>query len=104
MSVLTIGNIVNIFTELRQIKSEGCGYFTEGWNWIDMLSCAFCSVFIVMMNMCIYDETLEFKPEIIRTVAALACFIMWIKCFYWMRLFESFAHFITLITQTIYDI
>jgi len=30
--------------------------------------------------------------------------MLWIKMFYWMRLFKSTAHFVTLIFETIYDI
>ena len=30
--------------------------------------------------------------------------IMWVKLFYWMRLFKNTAHFITLISRTIYDV
>jgi len=61
------------------------------------------AIFIGMMSMCVYDERLEFDVETIRVISALSSFIMWVKCFYWMRLFEKFAHFITLITQTIVD-
>ena len=39
-----------------------------------------------------------------RLVGALAVFIMWIKIFYWMRLFRFFAHFIALLSQTARDI
>ena len=31
-------------------------------------------------------------------------FLFWIKNFFWMRIFSSYAHFITLITQTILDV
>jgi len=37
-------------------------------------------------------------------MGALGCFIMWVKVFYWMRLFKSTAPFVTLIFQTIADI
>ena len=104
MITLTIGTILNILTEVRQIVNEGIkSYFTEGWNYLDLTQVTMNAIFIGMMSMCVYDERLEFDVETIRVISALSSFIMWVKCFYWMRLFEKFAHFITLITQTIVD-
>ena len=42
--------------------------------------------------------------EMTRIIAAITVFLLWIKVFYWMRLFESTAYFINLISQTIADI
>jgi hypothetical protein len=39
----------------------------------------------------------------IRTIGALAGWVMWIKVFYWMRLFKSTSYFIILIQRTIID-
>ena len=39
----------------------------------------------------------------VRTYGALCCWFMWIKVFYWMRIFRNFAYFITIITATIGD-
>lgn len=44
-----------------------------------------------------------YEPAQITTYASIAIFLMWVKLFYWMRLFESLAAFIRLISQTIYD-
>ena len=38
-----------------------------------------------------------------RAIGAVTMFLFWIKCFFWMRIFSAYAHFITLITQTISD-
>ena len=57
-----------------------------------------------MLDCCVLSRTEVFPATIIRTVAALAAFLLWIKVFYWMRLFRKTAYFITLITQTIFDI
>ena len=38
-----------------------------------------------------------------RRLGGFACFFMWIKVFYWMRLFESVAKYVNLIEQTIID-
>ena len=39
----------------------------------------------------------------LRTLGAFACFFMWVKVFYWMRLFESLAYYVKLILQTMTD-
>ena len=39
-----------------------------------------------------------------RGVGAIAMYLFWIKNFFWMRIFSSYAHFITLISQTIIDV
>ena len=36
-------------------------------------------------------------------IGSFASFFMWIKVFYWMRLFKSMAYFVKLIQQTISD-
>ena len=37
-------------------------------------------------------------------VTALAMFFMWIKAFYWMRLFSMFSNYVRLIRATLWDI
>lgn len=39
-----------------------------------------------------------------RTIAALLVFLMWIKTFYWMRLFTATSFYIRLIQETLSDI
>lgn len=41
--------------------------------------------------------------EQVRAFGGFACFFMWIKVFYWMRLFSSLAYYVKLIQQTISD-
>jgi hypothetical protein len=41
--------------------------------------------------------------QIIRTVGALAGWVMWVKVFYWMRMFKDTSYFIILIMRTITD-
>jgi hypothetical protein len=45
----------------------------------------------------------HFNVQLIRTFGAFACFFMWIKVFYWMRLFSALAYYVKLIQQTISD-
>ena len=38
-----------------------------------------------------------------RTIGGFLVFFMWIKVFYWMRLFPAYAYYVKLIQQTIID-
>ena len=52
---------------------------------------------------CILTEHLYFKVSTIYSFGSFACFFMWIKVFYWMRLFKELAYYVKLIQQTLYD-
>lgn len=40
----------------------------------------------------------------LRAYVGIAAFMMWIKVFYWMRLFSNTAYYVKLITQTLADV
>jgi hypothetical protein len=62
------------------------------------------TVVIVYSIVFLYNEHhLIQKENIIRLGAYGACF-MWIKMFYWMRLFSSTAKYVNLIVSTISDL
>jgi hypothetical protein len=44
------------------------------------------------------------EVERVRTLGGGVVFLLWIKMFYWLRLFGSTAYFIKLIFQTIFDL
>jgi hypothetical protein len=90
--------------ELDQVKSTGWGYLNDYWNWIDFSSLLLNMIFLIMLNIDVLANKTIIHVTIIRTIGALGCWFMWIKVFYWMRLFKATAHFITLIFTTIYDV
>lgn len=80
-------------------------YFLDYWNYIDVGSLTLNAMFLVMLNVnCFMASNDIFSKAHIRLNAAVGCFSLWVKLFYWMRLFKVTAYFITLITRTIYDI
>lgn len=83
--------------------ADGLEYFSDYWNCIDACSLTLNSIFLTMCTTCFVFESEPFKLEIMRTFGAFACFFMWIKVFYWMRLFSSLAYYVKLIQQTISD-
>jgi len=47
------------------------------------------------------NEVIDIR--IIRTFGAYSSFLMWIKVFYWMRLFGNLAYYVKLIQDTILE-
>lgn len=90
--------------ELPQLFTDPLDYLSDIWNWIDIISISFNATFLVMCTTCIFTQNNDiFTMEDVRSVGAFACFFMWIKVFYWMRLFASLAYYVKLIMQTISD-
>ena len=87
------------------MKQDLADYTSDYWNYIDFGAIVFNFIFIIMLNVnCLLEHNEFFPKNTIRLIAALGGFVLWVKLFYWMRLFKATAYFITLITQTIIDI
>lgn len=89
--------------ELRQLFESGYQYFFDVWNIIDMISLMLNYVFMSMFFICIYYNVEYFDKKRIQDIGSWAIFFMWIKVFYWFRLFPQYAYYVKLITQTISD-
>lgn len=83
--------------------ADGLEYFSDYWNCIDATSLSINTIFLTMCTLSFAFENELFKVETVRTFGAFSCFFMWIKVFYWMRLFSSLAYYVKLIQQTISD-
>ena len=91
--------------EFNQAKQSFVDYLLDYWNYIDCLSLGLNAMFLIMLNTnCMLENNEVFSKEHIRLNAGIGCFTLWVKLFYWMRLFKVTAYFITLITRTIMDI
>jgi hypothetical protein len=87
-----------LLLELIQMRNKGLRYFTDAWNIMD-----FCS--LVINAFYIGGEvTNEISHHNLQIIGSVAVFIMWIKLFYWMRLFKPFSAFIRMITEIMKDI
>lgn len=88
-------------------------YLRDYWNYFDVGSILLNFSFLTMLYL-----ILEHKDEVsdvhilnydqyvkwVRLVGAMNVILMYIKMFYWMRLFKKYAYFITLLSSTISDI
>lgn len=89
--------------EIKSMFTDGIEYFSDPWNCIDAMSLSTNTVFLTMCTLNFSFENEYFDVELVRTTGAFSCFLMWIKVFYWMRLFSSLAYYVKLIQQTLSD-
>jgi len=83
--------------------SDGFGYFGDPWNCIDMTGiCTNAFYLYCCLHTYIAGEAAA-NVNTINMYGSFAVFFMWIKVFYWMRLFASLAYYVKLIMQTISD-
>jgi len=100
----TVGWFAQAKSEFDQIRTLKWEYFFDYWNVIDITTLIVSFAFLGMLNFSVITEISFFPNHIMRQFGGLSCFLLWIKIFYWMRLFKSTAYFVTLITATINDI
>mmetsp|Transcript_34071 Transcript_34071/g.45898 ORF Transcript_34071/g.45898 Transcript_34071/m.45898 type:complete len:178 (+) Transcript_34071:2258-2791(+) len=90
-----------IFTAYEGIQlynsKQNFDYFRSGWNWID-LSSILLNWIVVILNAKLHDI------HKLRDWASLAVILMWLKLFYWMRLFQPTAFFLRMLTEILSDI
>ena len=75
------------YLEFQQIKESFFLYMSDVWNVFDLSSLILNAVFIFMLDIVELSDSLIFDPITIRTVGSLCTWFLWIKVFYWMRLF-----------------
>ena len=87
-----------LILEIIQLKNCGISYFFDMWNILDISS-------LVLNSVYVSGEVLNIIPhEDLQIYGAVAVFLMWIKLFYWMRLFKPFSAFIRMISEILKDI
>jgi hypothetical protein len=71
-------------------------YFAQFWNAFDLLSTG--------LNVWVFLNHL-YSPQLAKTrlIATVAICIMWLKFFYWMRLYKTTAHFTRMVIECIRD-
>ena len=85
--------------EFVSMFRDGWQYWTDVFNYIDWA--AFFLNFYTIHH--IVREEGEDR-DLIRTLVSILVMLMWIKTFYWLRLFSGTSFYIRLIRETLYDI
>lgn len=80
------------------------GYFLEYTNMFDIFQYTLNAFIIFMFFYDYFAGNLILNNHNYKGAYAFACFLMWIKVYYMMRVFQDTAHFITLIQRIMSDI
>ena len=89
--------------EITQFIAQPTGYLQDAWNWVDLVSFVLNFGFLICLNINVVSGQIIVPIDFIRVIGGCCCFCMWIKVFYWCRLFSNTAYFINLIIQTLND-
>lgn len=92
-----------LFLEVPQMIEMGRDYIVDTWNMIDMTIVYLNMVFLIMLMSDVILEQVYFPMQIIQIVGSFGIFMMWLKVFYWCRIFSSLAYYVKLIMQTLSD-
>jgi len=85
------------YIEYQQMMYHGRYYFTSFWNMID-LAC------IVVTPAILIQDWVRVDPHFIRPVIAVGLMIMYMKLFYFLRMFDQSAALVRTIVEITYDI
>lgn len=98
MAALAFICLYQIFLELLQLKNKGFKYFKSGWNLITLLS-------IGLIGWSIAFDYLEWNEEkYFIPTASCAVLIMYLRLFYFGRIFKATATIVRMIIEVTQDI
>ena len=97
------------FFEMKQMLRDGSSYFWKErsiftFNYVDMGSAILNGWVMIEHDLSHKLGRKIYETETKQTMASIAVFLMWVKAFHWMRLFDKFAFFNRLIGQTFRDV
>lgn len=94
--LLIICLIYFFYMELKQFKSNPSDYFGSFWNLTDLISYSLCLIVVI------FDRT-PVPNSINRPIASLCLIILWVKMFYFLRVFETTSRLIRMIIEIVND-
>ena len=87
--------------ELIQFKADPVNYFSSFWNMLDFASILICPLYVFFAETNQLQNLVGFNINILGSIAVV---ILWMKLFYWLRLFKPFSAFIRIISEIANDI
>jgi hypothetical protein len=84
------------FTEMKQVINNPGDYFQDFWNMADMINYTMCTSVIIL-------DSIGAHITLIRPIASICVIILWIKLFYFLRVFESTSRLIRMIIEIVND-
>ena len=99
LRILVIANLL-IFEFLEIMQCRGMGfkeYIAEFWNQIDQIA-----FFLNAITLILHAAGADVQYQ--KTFGAISIFFLYVKFFYWLRLFEGTAAFIRMLREIVVDI
>eukprot|EP00347_Sterkiella_histriomuscorum_P008832 403343569 len=92
-------NVLSYFfyVEVIQFIKDPKDYFTDFWNFSDLFSYTLCLLVVL------FDRIPSVPNSVNRPIASLCLIILWIKLFYFLRVFESTSRLIRMIIEIVND-
>ena len=76
-----------LLSESYQIYMQRLDYFITIWNYLDILSPVLV-IIVVSFDLKVLSDVTYQKPSIIVTFHSIASLLMWLKFFYFLRIFR----------------
>lgn len=76
------------WNELSELRRDGFDYFKDAWNYIDVSLTVVSQAYMGYFSVDMILNVQYFAVTRIRTLGGVTLFLLWIKMFYWMRLFS----------------
>lgn len=96
--IITILFLYFVKFEIDQFIQDPSGYFFDTVNIADNIQYGLNALLISIFIQDWYLDNKIMNESWKKALYAIACFLMWIKIYYMMRIFSQTAHFITLMT------
>lgn len=84
------------FIEGKQLLKNPGEYFTSFWNLADLLNYSLCMIVLIA-------DLSDFDKKVKRPVAAMCLIVLWVKMFYFLRVFDSTSKLIRMIIEIVND-
>jgi hypothetical protein len=97
-SLLVLFSCYFLTNELRQLWGDRLNYFTNFWNYIDILPPT-----LICFSMFISFTSAGSNEQMERSLMAVTTFFMWFKLLYFLRIFKDTGYLIRMISTVIVD-
>lgn len=95
--VLLLFSVHTFYIEYKQITFHRKLYFQSFWNLLDL-------TVVVMTPLIVILYLIKFNIFIVRSLMAICNLTFYLRCFYFMRIFDNSAHLVRTIIEITYDI
>ena len=101
--VIIVLTVYFTFFEVRQARKSLIRYLLEFQNLVEYSSSAI-NVLLVILDCYIAPEDQAGHNDRLQILSSLAVLLMWVRLFFWMRLFKSTAFYARLLADTFKDV